>query len=45
VTQLYFPGDPFNESDSMFLEELVMATVDHGEGIAGLFTFVLGEVS
>jgi len=43
VTQLYFAGDPFNESDSMFLESLVVDPSVTGEGLAGSFTFVLGE--
>lgn len=43
VTQLYFAGDPFNEGDSMFLEELVVDATDIGAELAGTFTFVLGE--
>lgn len=40
VTQLYFAGDPFNEDDPMFLEELL---IEPAEGSSGSFTFVLGE--
>ena len=36
-------GNPFNESDSMFLESLVVDPSVTGEGLAGSFTFVLGE--
>lgn len=43
VTQLYFAGDPFNESDSMFLESLVVDPVQSADALVGSFTFVLGE--
>lgn len=45
VTQLYFSGDPYNESDSMFRESLVVDSAEGGEGLVGSFTFVLGALA
>ncbi|MEX0874025.1 MAG: dioxygenase [Actinomycetota bacterium] len=42
TTQLYFPDEPANESDSIYSPELVMDLRDTSDGKAGTFTFVVG---
>jgi protocatechuate 3,4-dioxygenase beta subunit len=41
TTQLYFPDEPGNRSDSIFRPELVMAVRDEAGAKAGMFNFVL----
>lgn len=41
TTQLFFPGEPQNTTDSIFRSQLVMAVEEAGEGKAAAFTFVL----
>jgi len=41
TTQIYFPGEPQNESDFLFRRELLMAITDAGGAKAGRFDFVL----
>ena len=41
TTQLYFPGDPANASDDLFVEETVMDVTDGADGQAATFTFVV----
>lgn len=40
TTQLYFPGEPFNETDPIYRRELEMAVSD-GDPVEGTFTFVV----
>lgn len=41
TTQLYFPGEPRNDSDSIFHPDLLMAVEDAADGKAATFNFVL----
>ena len=41
TTQLYFAGDPYNATDSMFKPSLAMAVSDVAGGKAAAFDFVL----
>lgn len=41
TTQLYFPGEPKNSSDSFFRSELLMQTASNGFALTGRFDFVL----
>jgi len=41
TTQLYFPGEPKNRSDSLFRSELAMRTAKNEGWLAGRFDFVL----
>jgi protocatechuate 3,4-dioxygenase beta subunit len=41
TTQLYFPGEPQNESDGIFSPELLMAMHEAAEGQQATFNFVL----
>jgi protocatechuate 3,4-dioxygenase beta subunit len=41
TTQLYFPGEPKNSSDSFFRSELLMRTASNGAALTGRFDFVL----
>ena len=41
TTQLYFPGEPDNESDGIFDQSLVMDVEDSAAGKAATFNFVL----
>ena len=41
TTQLYFPGEPKNRSDSLFRAELAMRTAKNEGWLAGRFDFVL----
>jgi len=41
TTQLYFPGEPENQRDFLFQEELLLATTEAGGVRAGRFDFVL----
>ena len=41
TTQLYFPDEPQNATDSIFHPDLVMALQDVADGKAGVFDFVL----
>jgi protocatechuate 3,4-dioxygenase beta subunit len=41
TTQLYFPGEPRNESDSIYRSELLMSIQDGGDGPAAAFDFVV----
>jgi protocatechuate 3,4-dioxygenase beta subunit len=41
TTQLFFPGDPNNQTDFLFREELVMRTDDSSSGKNATFDFVL----
>jgi protocatechuate 3,4-dioxygenase beta subunit len=41
TTQLYFPGEPRNEEDSMFSPALLMAVRDSGSGNDASFNFVV----
>ncbi len=43
TTQLYFPGEPLNDDDGLFAEELVMALTGSGQSRRGRFDFVLDE--
>ena len=40
TTQLYFPGEPFNDTDPIYQPELEMAVRD-GDPVEGTFTFVV----
>ena len=42
TTQLYFPGEPKNRSDSLFRSELAIRTAKNEGWLAGRFDFVLG---
>lgn len=42
TTQLYFPGEPKNRSDSLFRKDLQMRTAKNAGWLAGRFDFVLG---
>ena len=41
TTQLYFPGEPANEDDSIFRPELLMDVQDAADGKDATFTFVV----
>jgi protocatechuate 3,4-dioxygenase beta subunit len=41
TTQLYFPGEAHNRTDSLFRRELLMKVAKAGGGLAGRFDFVL----
>lgn len=41
TTQLYFPDQPRNASDSLFRRELLMRVAQAGDGLKGQFDFVL----
>jgi len=41
TTQLYFPGEPRNQQDSIFSPELLMDVRDSGPGKAATFNFVV----
>jgi protocatechuate 3,4-dioxygenase beta subunit len=41
TTQLYFPGEPRNNSDGIFDKALLMAVQDATDGKTAQFTFVL----
>jgi protocatechuate 3,4-dioxygenase beta subunit len=41
TSQLYFPGNPTNQDDSMFIPELLMKTAGASAPMAGRFDFVL----
>lgn len=41
TTQLYFPGEPKNRSDSLFRSELMVRTAKNEGWLAGRFDFVL----
>ncbi len=41
TTQLYFPGEPLNDSDDLFHPELLMEVTEGADGKAGTFTFVV----
>ena len=41
TTQLFFPGDERNDSDSIFAEECLMEVTDVGSGKAATFDFVV----
>jgi protocatechuate 3,4-dioxygenase beta subunit len=43
TTQLYFPGEPGNHSDSLFRSELLMRTAETAGLLAARFDFVLGS--
>ncbi|RFU82265.1 dioxygenase [Streptomyces triticagri] len=43
TTQLYFPGEPRNETDALFDPALLMTVRDDGSGRQGSFDFVLPE--
>lgn len=45
TTQLYFPGEPQNETDGIFNPALVMDVQDTGNGKTATFDFVLEERS
>jgi len=42
TTQLYFPGEPQNRSDSLFRRQLLIRTAKNAGWLAGRFDFVLG---
>jgi protocatechuate 3,4-dioxygenase beta subunit len=42
TTQLYFPGEPQNESDGIFDDRLLMDVTEVGDGQRARFDFVLG---
>ena len=42
TTQLYFPGEAMNRSDSLFRRELLVRTAKNEGWLAGRFDFVLG---
>jgi protocatechuate 3,4-dioxygenase beta subunit len=42
TTQLYFPGESKNRSDSLFRKDLQMRTAKNAGWLAGRFDFVLG---
>jgi protocatechuate 3,4-dioxygenase beta subunit len=44
TTQLYFPGEPQNQRDFLFRQELLLAITDAGGARAGRFDFVLTMV-
>ena len=44
TTQLYFPGEPQNQRDFLFRQELLLAMTDAGGTRAGRFDFVLTMV-
>jgi protocatechuate 3,4-dioxygenase beta subunit len=41
TTQLYFPGEPNNQRDGIFRQELLLDVQDTAEGKLGAFNFVL----
>lgn len=41
TTQLYFPGEPGNQRDGIYVPELVMKLADEGAGRRGTFDFIL----
>src|SRR5205823_8563378 len=41
TTQLFFPGEPRNASDSIFSPRLLLSVQDADDGKAGTFNFVL----
>ncbi len=41
TTQLYFPGEPGNQTDSIFSQELLMDVQDTADGKVAAFNFVL----
>jgi protocatechuate 3,4-dioxygenase beta subunit len=41
TTQLYFPGEPENQRDFLFQQDLLLATTEEGGTTAGHFDFVL----
>lgn len=41
TTQLYFPGQPGNERDRLFRQELLMHLAEADDGLTGRFDFVL----
>lgn len=41
TTQLFFPGEPRNRTDSIFRAELLMRVEDGGDGKTAAFDFVL----
>lgn len=43
TTQLYFPGEPRNASDSLFHRDLLLTVRDTADGKAARFTFVLAH--
>jgi protocatechuate 3,4-dioxygenase beta subunit len=43
TTQLYFPGESKNRSDSLFRKDLQMSTAKNAGWLAGRFDFVLGQ--
>ncbi|WP_334511260.1 hypothetical protein [Bradyrhizobium sp. AZCC 1693] len=42
TTQLYFPGESKNRSDSLFRKELLVRTAKNAGWLAGRFDFVVG---
>jgi protocatechuate 3,4-dioxygenase beta subunit len=42
TTQLYFPGEPKNRSDSLFRKDLQIRTAKNAGWLAGRFDFVVG---
>ena len=42
TTQLYFPGEAKNRSDSLFRKELLVRTAKNAGWLAGRFDFVVG---
>jgi protocatechuate 3,4-dioxygenase beta subunit len=42
TTQLFLPGEPGNEGDSIFDPSLLMRVHDTGSGKAATFDFVIG---
>jgi len=43
TTQLYFPGEPQNNRDSLFHRELLMRVAETGSGKSAQFDFVLNQ--
>ena len=43
TTQLYFPGEPQNNKDSLFHRELLMRVAETGSGKSAQFDFVLNQ--
>jgi len=41
TTQLYFAGDPYNDTDAFIRESLIMTLADAGDGKAASFDFVI----
>lgn len=41
TSQMYFPNDPKNQTDSIFNQELIMSTKEHADGKITEFNFVL----